>query len=212
MSKMKVALEQGGPKRLELSWKGTWQEVKIHLDGRQIGAFTDRDHFITGQEFTLKDGSLLKIQLSGKSMFAVPRFYLDGRPLSLSGYPPQQRLKMSYQTLFMIAAVGIVFGLHGLLMDEPIGSLPKGGWPYIAGGLVFAVLGVFVMRKSIVALSIAVGIGAIDTILACFISFGIPWPLRILIIVFRLGLLFLLSQGFGAIRELKQIPEERERI
>lgn len=36
MARMKFALEKGGPKRLELTWTGTWQNVAVHLNGRQI--------------------------------------------------------------------------------------------------------------------------------------------------------------------------------
>jgi hypothetical protein len=37
MPKQQYALEQGGPKRLEISWTGIWRNFTVRLDGQVVG-------------------------------------------------------------------------------------------------------------------------------------------------------------------------------
>ncbi len=199
MPKMKYALEKDGPKRLELSWKGTWQELTVFLDGRQIGAFTDQEDLRAGQEFVLEDGTRLKVQLAGKSIFAMPLILFNNEPVAIAGHSHEQRLKMTYNCIFLLAGMNIFYGLHRIMTNKTIGSMPAGEWYSIALGVLFIFLALFIMRKSMLALSIAVGIYVLDSILIFFLPCGISWPLLLFIIIFRLGVLLVMAQGFSVI-------------
>jgi hypothetical protein len=60
-------LEFGKPALLEILWNGGWLNVKgnisIKYDGDVLGSFQNRSDLEQGQEFQLKNGALLKIQL-----------------------------------------------------------------------------------------------------------------------------------------------------
>ena len=63
MPSRKYVFERGGVERLELTWKGLFKEMSIALDGRQIGTIADQRELAAGKEFSLPDGSKLKVQL-----------------------------------------------------------------------------------------------------------------------------------------------------
>ncbi len=200
---MKYSLEKGGPKKLELSWKGKFEELTVYLDGHKIGKFTDQEHQQVGQEFILPDGSCLKIQRTGTGIFSFPQIYLNGHLLPTAGPGPRQRLKMSYQVVFIIAGINIFAGLYWILLKESIGNLPIGGWRSMVAGLLFGILGIFILRKSIIALSIATGLFFLDSIAFFVHPHDIPRFYLIILIVFRAAVLLVMIQGFSAIPALK---------
>ena len=203
MPKIKYAIEKGGPKRLEVSWKGNREETTIRLDGNIIGSISNREQLETGKEFSLEDGSCLKVQLKGRSIFSCPRVLKDGQLLHPSGLDAAQRLSYTYKFLFMFAAVNLTAGF-ALLLKPGLLNLPvKALHPLIAGFL-FLILAFFVMRKSIIALSAATGVLALDILLAVIFPPNIPRYILIAAIIFRILILFVMVQGFGSIKALKQ--------
>ena len=70
MTKLTYALEEGGPRRLAVSWseKGlwwAWRDFTVQLDGETVGVTATERQLRKGQEFALADGSNLRIQASG---------------------------------------------------------------------------------------------------------------------------------------------------
>jgi hypothetical protein len=195
---MKYALEKGGPKRLEISYKGNWKDFTIRLDGNVIGTVAEYEHLKTGQEFALPDGSILKVQLK----FPGFQVFRNGKPLLL--YDPSQMLKFSYTFTFFSAAANLFMGLSGSLFHTNLGNLPPAGMLSVGFGILLLVLGFFIMLKSTIALSIAAGILALDIILAIFYHPNLPLIILVIAIVFKLLVLLMMIQGFGAIKALKQ--------
>jgi len=210
MLKMKYALEKGGPKRLELLWNVKPTECKIHLDGKEIGSFNDPERLKAGEEFSLDDGTCLKVQLTGRSKLFPYQIMKDGLPLSSELPGPAQRLKSTYQIMFIIAAVNLMAGLTSFRLHTSFIYFSQNRWILVAAGVIFLVLALLVMRKSKIALAIAAGLFALDTIVFLFYTILPLWG-RILIFIFRLLLLFLMMQGFGAIYELKQAQNDGDK-
>lgn len=208
MAKMRFALDKGGPKRLELEWKGMWEDFVVILDGQQIGAFRNKGHLAEGQEFILEDGRCLKVWRPDTGKFCLPEVFLDGQLLLASGYSPKKLLSMVYQFIFMIAGLNIFVGLKGTLFNNPVKYLPAAGWPSLGAGLVFLVLGIFVMKKSLTALRIALGIYVVDSIAWFFFLQGFAWPIKIALLILRLGMILLLMQGLQVIPALKRMQSE----
>ncbi len=204
MSKISYALEKGGPKRLTISWKGNFKETVVRLDDNEIGRIDGYEQLREGKEFNLEDGSSLKVQLERKKTLPFPSVLKDGRPLTIPGLEPEKRLSMAYKITFFIAGANIVFGLTGSLLKTTSFNLPTGGIWSVVIGCVFFVLAIFIMRKSMTALSIAVGMVIIDLLLAIIFRGNIPTVLLIAIIVFRILILFVMIQGFVAIKVLKE--------
>ena len=191
----RYALEKGGQQRLEISWKSYWKNITIRLDGREIGSIHDEKELKTGREFSLGDGSILKVQLvDGLEVFR------DGEPLPGSTSDPEEQLKAAYGIVFLIAGISIVAGMIAELFEVGF-LLQRGiGLDSIIFGVLFLILGFYVKRRSMLALGIAVGLFAIDGILSVILS-GVT---SIGIIVARIFFLIPMIKGFGAISSLKQ--------
>ncbi len=205
MTTIKYALEKGGPKRLEISWTGVWKDVSVRLDGNEIGTFTDAEQMKEGREFTLPDGSILKIRLDKVAFCPMINIFLNGKPLP--GMPePSKRLSYAYQVTFLIGVVNLLGGLMNTVFQSRLIGLAVPGLYLVIAGCIFFILGFFIMKKSKIALTIAVGIVFIDLISLIFFRSNINFILVIVMIIFRLIILFLLVQAFGAITILKQKP------
>lgn len=203
MAMIKYALEKGQPKRLGISFKGNWQEVKVFFDGEEIGAFRDAEHVRKGEEFALPDGSRLSVQLTGGKMFPMFKILKDGQPLTTMGPSAADRLKMTCNIMYIVAAANLFGGIMGLLGYTAAIMPASVAWYSVIIGVVFGVLAFFTKRKSVLALGIAVGLlvlGGIWVLVNFQNLSGWAW----VGLAFRLLFLFALLQGFGAIQTLKQ--------
>jgi hypothetical protein len=203
MPKIKYAIETGGSKRLEISWKGNFTEFTIRLDGNLIGSINNREQLEAGQEFRLEDGSSIKVQLPHRSIFSYPQVSINSQPLHPSGLEPAKRLSNVYKLIFIFAGANLAAGIILLSHTGLQKSLAVGLRSLVAGGLFF-LLAFFVIRRSIIALSIFVGILAVDLILSVIFPPELPRFILIAAVVFRIFILLAIIQGFGAIKALKQ--------
>ncbi|MFH1372114.1 MAG: hypothetical protein ABII09_12630 [Planctomycetota bacterium] len=198
MPKIKYALEKGGPKRLEVSYKGNWKDFTIRLDGNVIGTVAGFEELKAGQEFILEDGSILKV----KFKFPCLRLFRNGRPLL--SYDPAQQLSYVYKIIFFFGVANLALGLSGILLRTNLGNLPPAGLLSISVGCLFLLLGFFVMRRSLIALTIAAGILVLDMVLTIFFPPNFPRFVLIIGVIFRALVLLVMIVGFGAIKALKQ--------
>jgi len=203
MPKIKYAIEKGGPERLEISWKGSWKEFTIRLDGNEVGSISDLEQLREGQEFCLEDGSCLKVQLARRTIFPYLHILRDGRPLPSLGPEPAKRLSIAYKFIFLMAGVNLVTGLAGVLFHTSLPNLPPASLGSVVIGCLFLLLGFFIMRRSIIALVIAMGIIALDLVFAVIFRQDLPRFFLIAAVIFRIFILLAIAQGFGAIHALK---------
>jgi len=201
---MKYALEKGGPKRLEISWKGSWKEFAIRLDGNVIGTIGDVENLKAGQEFILEDGSNLKVQLTRSFIFPHLQIYKDDWPVHSHGLKPAQMLSYVYKLIFFFGGMNLALGLSGTLFHATLGNLPPAGLLSVLLGGLFLVLGFLVIRRSTIALAIAMAILTLDVILTIFFPPNLPRFALVIGIVFRILILLVMVQGFGAVKALKQ--------
>jgi hypothetical protein len=201
--KAKYALEKGGPKRLEVNWKGNFQEVTLILDGNTLYTANNPAELRAGLQFSIENGSILKVHLAGSSSFARLHIYKDDWPVHTQGMDSAQILGHTYKFTFFIGGVNLIVGLLGILS---LHGLPYMPFPALslAFGIFFLVLAFFVKRKSIIALSIAVAILALDIICSFFFPPPIPRFAFIIATIFRVLVLFTMVLGFSAIADLKQ--------
>jgi hypothetical protein len=204
MPKQAYALEHGGPKRLQLSWKGTWREVAIALDGEEIGKISGPQELQTGKEFRLPDDSILTVQLMHKLAGTELRLLRDGQALPGTAADPVAKLKTAYVVIYLIAGLNIVLGLVAWLLDVQFLLSIGIGQSSIAFGLLFLVLGFFAQRRCIIALVLAVGIFALDGILSLIVSIAQGYAPNMLDIFVRVLLLVPMIQGITALRGMKK--------
>ena len=209
MPKQSYPFEKDGPKRLELSWKTLWKDLTIRLDGEQIGAIPTHKELTAGQEFTLPDSSILKVQLIDRIYATNLQLLRNGQPLPGSGSDPQSRLRTAYILLYLLAGLNLVLGVAAELFRFDF-LLAMGMGPVsIIFGLVMLVLGVFVQRRSRLALVLAIAILAIDGLAGVALAVTQGYPPSIAGFVVRLLLIVAMFPGLGAIRELQE-PELKD--
>lgn len=162
----KFALKEGEPRRLEVHWTGRWNDVNIRLDNQQIGNIPDQAALKEGREFSLKDGSRLKIQLVKR--LAIPEFeiLLNGQAIADSDTHPQKRMRTAAGLLFLIAGINIFIGfLAGVFHVELLRKLGLGS-ELIIFGLVYLALGFGTRKGSRAALGAGIFLFALDGILS----------------------------------------------
>ena len=197
-------LDPDNPKRLDIVYKAFWRGATVYLDGKEIGTAPGKQELTRGQEFKLPDGSVLKLRLVQSLMGSELRILRNGQPIPGSASHPETTVKTAYWTLFLIGALGILFGGVSLRLPKDVLLGEMGITTYSIGlGVVFIVLGLMVRRHSLPALYAGIALYAIDTVLGLVLvaqSGGTPGIFNIL---FR-GLIFMpLVQGVGALRALK---------
>ncbi len=202
------ALEQGGPKRLTVAWKGNWKDTTLQFDGRPLLTIPTWKELKEGREVGL-DAGTLKVQLQTGFLGSDLSLSLNGRPLPGSGGDPQSRLATAYGTIYFVGGLSTLFGLvvEGLSVQflKNIGF----GWSSVLEGIIFLGLGLWVhKRRSIVGLALAVGLFALDGIVI-FVSIapqpGATPPTGSLIV--RILFLIYMCRGFSAIQELRRETE-----
>lgn len=198
------ALKTGEPERLEISWKGAWKNLTVRLDGSEIGSVANQEELKAGKEFSLGDGSPLKIQLVRKLLTPELQLLRDGQPLPGSASDPTQRLRVAYRIVFFVAGLNIVLGFVTELFQISFLTELGLGLGSIIFGVFFAVLGFFVKRRSMVALGAAVGLFLLDGILAVVLVAEEGGRPPVGGIIARLFLMVPMIQGFGAIRALRK--------
>lgn len=199
MPKQEFSFEKGGPKRLVLSWKGIWKNFTITLDGQEIGKMNGQKELKQGGEYTLPDGSTLKVQLVQKFSGAELKVMKDGEPLPGTASDPEQKIKVAYGLIFFIAGLNILIGLLGLFLQSDFFFEMGWGLYQMIFGLVFLGLGFWARAKSSIALIIATVIFALDSVLILFSGgSNFAW------ILVRVLLLIPIYQGIDAVKQLKE--------
>jgi hypothetical protein len=203
MAKMLFALEKGGVKRLEVSWKGLWREINISLDGSPVGTIPDQNALVAGQIFSLPDGSKLSVQLIKKFGSNELQILRNGEPLPGSASDPDAKVKSAAGIVFFIAGLNLVLGLVSVLFQ--IELLQSLGLCYfsILFGFVFLLLGFFIRRRSSVALILAIAIFTLDGLIGIISAVTMGYTPGISGIFVRIFLLIPMIQGVSAIKELK---------
>lgn len=203
MPKQSFALEAGGEKRLEVSWKGLYKDVTVSLDGNLVGVIPNQKALSAGQEFLLTDGSTIKVQLVSKLTSTELQILRNGQPLPGSSSDPQTRFKTAYGIVYFVAGLNLVLGLVSFLFDVEFLQQVGIGFGSIIFGLAFLALGFFVQRKSSLALILAIVVFALDGILGVVFAASQGYTPGAGGIIARIFLLIPMVQGVGAIKALK---------
>ena len=210
MPVQKYALEVGGPKRLEVTWKGFLNGLVLTVDGKKIGSFENRKALKKGAEFRLADGSSLKVQWARNGLF--PELHLERNGESIPGSPsdPLQKLGLACGIIFFIAGLNLILGLAAEFYRIPLLLKLGIGTGSCIVGVIFFVLGYFIKKGSSTALSAAVAIFVVDGLLTAMRITGKTGVPPTGAIVVRIILLIPLIRGFSAIRDLEKRRKRRE--
>jgi len=209
MPSRKYAFEQGGPKRVEVSWRGMWKNITVKVDGYVLGTIANKKELQEGRHFTLSDGSVLSVQLLKSFSSVQLHVARNGRPLPGSDSDPAKRLSVAYGIIFFIAGLNLVLGVLAVLADVPFLAAIGIDWTTIVFGVVFLLLGFLVKGRSMVALAIAVALFILSGIWAFYVMMQLNRTPPVGGIIVRILFLVSMIQGFGAIRDLEASEQQR---
>lgn len=204
MAKQAYALEKGGLRRLEVSWKGFWKDVTVRLDGNVIGTVGGQRELLAGREFTLADGARLKVQLVRRLTGAELEVTRGGEPLPGSASDPETRVLTAAWVLYIVGGLNILLGVLGLLLRSALLEALGAGWFSLAFGVLFLGLGFLAKRRSIAALVMGIVFLAADGILGVMAALSADTNPGVGGLLVRALLLIPLVQGIGAIRTLRR--------
>jgi hypothetical protein len=204
MAKQVLALEQGGPKRLEISWEGTFKNFTIKLDGSEVGKLADQNALKLGQSFGLPDGSTLSVKLKSATLASELEVLRNGKPVPGSATDPVTRLSSAWGVLYFIGGFNVLLGIAAVVFQWDF-LLNLGIGVFSAGfGAVYLLLGYLTSRRILIALIAAIVLFAIDGVLGVVSAIGNTSGSPVAGIVVRLLFLWVLVQGIGAIAAIKQ--------
>lgn len=204
MPKQSWLLEPGGPKRLEIQWKGQYKDTTITLDGVLLGTVLNQQLLKAGQEFQLGDGSLLKLQLVSNLAGTILRVTRNGIPLPWSALNPETKVNTAAGIIFFVAGLNLVLGVIGLLTQSEFLATLGIGWYSIIFGAFFLVMGLLVKNRSMVALILSIVVFSLDALLGVIGSVAMGGSAAVGGFVFRVFLIIPMVQGVGAITALKK--------
>ncbi|RKH14606.1 hypothetical protein D7X74_19840 [Corallococcus sp. CA047B] len=204
MGALNLALEEGGPRSLELRWGSNWRDLEITLDDEPVGAVADKLQLEQGVEFKLPDDSVLHVQL-----LHVPtpelRVLRNGAPLPDAASDPVQQVRTATFLLYGLAAFSVGVAMVSLVMTSKMRQqLPVSASNLLFGG-VLAVLGFFMFKRWRAAPLLAILLYSFDTLSTLYVALtsekvgGISALTGLVIRIFIFGAL---GKGFLGAREL----------
>ena len=146
MRTRRFRLEEGGPKRLQLSWRSHYEELWASVDGVQVGQSLSKEALRHGELWRLPDGSRLGVRLhtGGLQLLLVER---DGRPLPGSQGHPMTWVRGAAYSLLLACFVHLLRD-YVLLLVRPEGSGPEWvGLPFLLS-LAIGLAGLVTLRHA----------------------------------------------------------------
>lgn len=204
MPKQLYALEKGGPRRLEVSWKPIWKDITVRMDGEVIGTIASQRELLAGQEFRLRDGTTVKVQQVHRITGAEVEVTRGGEPLPGSASDPETRVLTAAWVLFIVGGLNVVLGLLGLFLRTQFLAALGAGWYSLVFGALFLMMGFLARRRSITALVSGIVLLAGDGILGLIAALSAGENPGVGGILVRAFLLIPLVQGIVAVRALRK--------
>lgn len=201
MGAVLLALEEGGPRNLELFWRGEWQDLQIELADQPVGSVSDPLQLEQGVEFTLPDGSVLHVQLVGEEL----RVLRDGVSLHENAADPVQRARAATYMLYGMAACATAIAMISFVIAKNPGKQASVTFFNVLFSGFVAVLGFFMFKRWRVAPVLAMAFLAIDTLVtarAMLMSPEGPGLAAIMWLIVRVLIFGALYNGFLGAREL----------
>lgn len=193
-------LEKGGPKLVEISWRGFFcKNVSVSFDGQLLGIIETRKDVKQGRHFKMPNGSDIFVRLVNSMTATELHVLLDGKPLPGSGSDPEHQLKSCANVLYTFAAVTMIFGLVMTMNKQVITSMVT-----IGIAALFALLAWLVSKRSVAALIIAIALVIINAALLVYVPLSSGGSLRTGWLIFYILMLIPLFKGFPAISQLRR--------
>jgi hypothetical protein len=203
MPSQTFAFEPKGQRRLEISWAPFWKNITVKHDGKTIGTMADQKELKAGREFGLPDGSRIHVQLITTAFSVDLRVLRNGEPLPGSNADPAVRHQAAYGIIYCVAGLNLVLGLVAAVFQVRfLYQIGLNEYSILFGAL-FAILGHSTRKGSLLALILAIGLFALDSLSGFYFAISQGYTPSTAGLVARGFLLLPMLQGILAMRELK---------
>jgi hypothetical protein len=152
----------GGPRRVEASWTGDYNDLTLKFDGEVVG------HIATGKElrqtgpleFKLPDSTKLTVQLSG---LIFPQLQIGRGTLLLPEFEAIARIRQAGWVMFILTGLCLVMGIAPFIIEPGPWITETLSFPLVCLMIAvpFGVLTYMIMRRSLIAVIIAAVIGVL---------------------------------------------------
>lgn len=203
MGSLKLALEPGAPKRVELTWGLMHKNFQVLLDGKPIATANGSTELRQGISGLMPDGRTLEVKLVRLLTQEQLTVLVEGRPLPGSSSDPQTQVKSAGYLLYLIAGLSALMGVVQLTREG--GDVAGGVGTWIAA-VAFAVLGYFAMKPSFVAIAIGMVLFAADAVFTLLDQLQAGGNPNVFWLLIRVAFLFVLFTGAKAAKTLKEQP------
>lgn len=135
MHTRRFRLEEGGPKRLELSWRGHYEELRATVDGVQVGQSLGKSALRHGELWGLPDGSRLGVRLhqGGLQLLLVEH---EGRPVPGSQGHPMTWVRGAAYSLLLACFVHVLRDYVLLRVAAEGTGAERGVLPFVLSGAI----------------------------------------------------------------------------
>lgn len=196
-------LDENKTQEVIVSWRGIWKDVTVTLNGEQIGMFPDFRSLKQGNVFHLRDGSTLAVHFSTERYNQGLRIDYNGRPLKGTSGDPETKLKSVFGISIFIGALNLIIGAIGQFGDVEFLEEMGANWILMVIGAVIIGLGYCSWKYRSNAALIAIILLLVADIMLTFYFSLQEGRVSIGGVVLKVFMIIALSQGFGAIRAIK---------
>ena len=207
MPKKSFYLDQDKQERINITSGFSWRNTKIIHNGSVIGSFKNQKELKEGGEFTLDSERNLSVKLAGKFQPEL-ELLINGEVIKGSPTDPAMQLKNAGGLAIGIGSLSILAGFIAEVWQIPRLLEAGIGIGSIIVGVVIIILGIFVKKRSFVALAVIVGLIILDIVAGVYFAINSTTDANpstgVIIKVFFLMGLF---KGFRAIKELRKRGE-----
>ncbi|WIG97628.1 hypothetical protein [Myxococcus sp. SDU36] len=209
MGSKKLALEAGGPPRLELSWGWGWKRFTVTLDGKVVRTLDGgAAELKRGVFFNLPDGSTLNVLLQSGAFRTGLEVVRNGEVVPGSDTDPAQQVKRAAHLLYFLAGLNTLLGVVAMVARSDLLEAAGMGLGSLLFGLVVAVLGFFTYRGTRAAPMLAGLLYIADALFVLADSFSQGGRLPIFPLVIRAFIVVTLFKAANAAANLRRREQE----
>jgi hypothetical protein len=202
---LEFALDATGTNRVQTFWEAGKGNLTILINGGKIGSIS-QEELVGGRTFALADGSILKVQVVNNQVQVLrngwPLLSLQAKPSPSLPSSLLIRIGIAAGAVLLIGVISILLGLLYMLGSVLVQSQTASSTLQLLSifhlflGGIFLLLGILVIFRLRLALSIAVTLAVATMLLTLFGATLLDFAAALVDIL----LLFPMIQGFSAIR------------
>jgi len=208
--------------KLTLNYGIYFSNIRVSVNGEEIGTIPNRAALKRGQEFILSNGSKLYLKLYSEwySRKSELHILLDGKPVKGSMADPYMQVRRIFMFMLLIGGISVVSGLSQLGLSAALQDFDvdqthnikfEGMHSFalvnLCIGSGFVILAFFTKRLSVNAVYAAMVLLLISISLRMYISFQIGQGLASFGLIIRVLYIRIMWRGAEAIKSIKAEEE-----